>query len=62
MYGVQNSLSISVYHGRINIYWDMGLQKHMTLKRIQLLKQPNKWQILKWFVFVYRYALKSKQL
>ena len=42
MYRVLNSLSISIYHdSRINIYWDMGLQKHMTLKGIKLLKLPN---------------------
>ena len=28
-------------HSRNNIYWDMGLQKHTTLKRTKLLKQPN---------------------
>ena len=40
MYRVQNSLSISIYHDRINIYWDMGLQKYMTLKRTKLSKEP----------------------
>ena len=42
MYRVQKSLSITIYHDGVkNIYWDVGLQKHMTLKRTKLLKQPN---------------------
>ena len=38
-------ISIDQYilrHSRINIYWDMGIQRHMTLKRTKLLKQRNR--------------------
>ena len=40
-----NSISIDQYisrHSRINIYWNIGLKKHTTLKWTKLLKQPNK--------------------
>ena len=39
---VQNSVDQYIpRHSRINIYWDTVIQKHMTLKRTKLLKQPN---------------------
>ena len=36
----------NLWHSRVNIYWDMRLQKHMTLKSTKFLKQPNKFGIL----------------
>lgn len=44
MYRAQNLFSINQYvprYSRINIYWDIGIQKHMVLRRTKLLKQPN---------------------